>query len=146
MGIKSLLSKPFAAYIARKTRRWAESPKASQEGWMKKLVREAKETSFGKDHNFNEIRTYEDFKKNVPIRDYEELKPYIEKILEGEQNVLWKGKPLYLSKTSGTTSGVKYIPITHDSIHNHIDSARNALLAYIHETGNASFLDEKLIF
>jgi hypothetical protein len=60
--------------------------------------------------------------------------------------VLWPGKPLYWSKTSGTTSGVKYIPITSDSIPYHINSARNALLHYIAETGKAEFVDGKLIF
>ena len=91
-------------------------------------------------------KTMSDFKKNIPIRDYEDLKPYIEQVLEGKADVLWKGKPEYFAKTSGTTSGTKYIPITKDSVPNHINSARNALLSYVHETGNASFLDGGLIF
>ncbi len=86
------------------------------------------------------------FREQVPIRDYEDFKTYIERIKKGEENVLWPGKPLYLSKTSGTTSGVKYIPLTRASIPNHINSTRNALLSYIHETGKAKFLNGKLIF
>ena len=113
---------------------------------MKSLIESAKGTLFGRDHNFDSINTYDDFKENVPVRDYEDLKPYISRVLDGDSNVLWKGKPEYLAKTSGTTSGTKYIPITKESIPNHINSARNALLAYVHETGNGTFLDKGLIF
>nr|WP_245975155.1 GH3 auxin-responsive promoter family protein [Deminuibacter soli] len=123
-----------------------ETAVQDQENWLKQLVKAAKSTEFGRDHGFEGIETYEDFKKKVPIRDYEQLKPYINKIKEGKENVLWRGKPLYLAKTSGTTSGVKYIPISKDSIDNHIDSARNAILCYIAETGNASFTSGKMIF
>ena len=110
------------------------------------IVRKAAGTTFGKDHAFDEIQSHDDFKKRVPIRDYEELSPYVKMILNGQSDVLWPGKPAYFSKTSGTTSGVKYIPITRDSLPNHINSARNALLTYVHETGNSRFLDGKLIF
>ena len=103
-------------------------------------------TNFGKEHGFENIKTYEDFVKQVPIRDYEEFKPYIEKIKQGKHNVLWKGQPIYFAKTSGTTSGIKYIPISKDSIPNHINTARNALLCYMAETGNTKFADGKLIF
>jgi GH3 auxin-responsive promoter len=146
MGIRSVLSKPFAAYVVAKQKKWMARSAEVQHNWMEKLVEDAKHTAFGKDHRFDAIKSYEDFKKAVPVRDYEELKPYIHRILEGESDVLWKGKPLYFAKTSGTTSGTKYIPISHESIHNHIDSARNAILNYVHETGKAQFLDKKLIF
>ena len=91
-------------------------------------------------------KTYDDFKKNVPVRDYEDLRPYIDRVSNGEENVLWPGKPIYITKTSGTTSGVKYIPISKESMPGHITSARNALLSYVYETGNADFWDGKLIF
>lgn len=146
MGIRSFLAKPFAAYIAAETRKWSLQPEKSQQAILSNLVANGKETLFGKDHGFDTIRNHDDFKKQVPIRDYEELKPYIEKVVAGEADILWKGKPVYFAKTSGTTSGTKYIPITSDSIPNHINSARNALLSYVHETGNASFLDGGLIF
>jgi hypothetical protein len=146
MGIRSVLAKPFAAYIAKQTRQWSSSPGEYQEGIFKNLIKQATPTIFGKDHDFSSIKNYEDFKKRVPIRDYEALKPYVEKVLHGEANVLWTGKPEYFAKTSGTTSGTKYIPITKESVPNHINSARNALLSYVHETGNASFLDGGLIF
>jgi hypothetical protein len=119
---------------------------AAQDQWRQQLVNQAKNTSFGRDHFFKDIRMYEDFKQAVPVRDYEDLKGYIHQIIDGQDDVLWPGKPLYFAKTSGTTSGVKYIPISKDSISNHINSARDALLNYINETGRAEFLDNKLIF
>ncbi len=113
---------------------------------MQRLLALAKNTQFGRDHHFDEIRNYQDFQKHVPLRDYEALKPYIDQVLEGQPDILWPDRPVYLSKTSGTTSGTKYIPITKASIPNHITSARNALLSYVHETGKSRFLDGKLIF
>lgn len=117
-----------------------------QQAIFQQLVKTASKTEFGKEHHFNTIKTHEDFVKQVPIRDYEAFKPYIERIKQGKHNVLWKGVPIYFAKTSGTTSGVKYIPISKDSIHNHINTARNALLCYMAETGNTKFADGKLIF
>ncbi len=146
MGIRSILAKPFAARIARQTREWASKPTLSQQKVFQDLITGGLQTAFGKDHGFGDIKSHADFARQVPVRDYEDLKPYIEKILHGEQNVLWPGKPIYFAKTSGTTSGTKYIPITRQSIPNHINSARNALLNYIHESGNAAFTDGNLIF
>jgi hypothetical protein len=146
MYLKSLFARPFANYVYNKTKKWMETAVEDQEKLMKLLVKTAKQTEFGKDHSFDKIESYEDFKQYIPLRDYEQLKPYIEKIKSGKENVLWKGKPIYLAKTSGTTSGVKYIPITKDSIPNHIDTARNALLCYMAESGNSSFANGKMIF
>ncbi len=146
MGLRSSLAKPFAAYIASNTKKWSLDPFRYQQRIMQYLIREASETVFGRDHDFSGIRTYDDFKKNIPVRDYEQLKSYFDRVVSGEPNVLWKGKPKYLAKTSGTTSGTKYIPITADSVSNHFNSARDASLNYIHETGKARFLDGSLIF
>jgi len=146
MGIRSLLAKPFAAYIDRQTKEWSLNAVRYQQHVFQSLVAGARSTQFGRDHGFADIKTYDEFKKQVPIRDYEVLKPYIERVLHGEENILWPGKPAYFAKTSGTTSGTKYIPMTKESVPNHINSARNALLSYVHETGNGSFLDGGLIF
>ncbi|MEQ9423537.1 MAG: GH3 auxin-responsive promoter family protein [Cyclobacteriaceae bacterium] len=146
MGIRSTLAKPFAALIDKQTWKWAAKPVEVQEKTLQNIVKKAASTAFGKDHDFTSIKNYEDFKKQVPIRDYEELSPYVDRILKGEFNVLWPGKPAYFAKTSGTTSGTKYIPITKDSIPNHINSARNALFQYTHQTGNSKVFDGKLIF
>ncbi|MDB5197671.1 MAG: hypothetical protein JWP88_2042, partial [Flaviaesturariibacter sp.] len=117
-----------------------------QDNTFKSLLKIGKTTEFGADHGLKDVSDYAAYKQAVPIRDYEAFKPYIEKIKSGKHNVLWKGQPIYFAKTSGTTSGVKYIPITKESIPNHINTARNALLLYMAETGNTAFADGKLIF
>lgn len=146
MGIKAALSKPFAFLVSLQINKLRKNAVQFQDQIFLDLIKTGVKTAFGKDHGFDEIHSYEDFKKHVPIRDYEELKPYVDRVVNGEENVLWPGKPLYLAKTSGTTSGVKYIPVSKDSMPEHIRAARNALLNYIHETGNASFTDGKMIF
>ncbi|GAA4908410.1 GH3 auxin-responsive promoter family protein [Mucilaginibacter defluvii] len=146
MGLKASLSKIFAAYVNRQLNKQRKNAVALQQKTFLELIAQARDTEFGKAHNFSQIRTYEDFKRLVPVRDYEELRPYIERIVAGEANITWPGKPLYLTKTSGTTSGVKYIPLSKESMPGHIKAARNALLSYIHETGRAEFVDGKMIF
>ncbi len=146
MGLKSLLAKPFASFIYRQTQKHAQNAVADQQEIFSQLIKVGKGTRFGQDHHFSKINSYEDFKSSVPIRDYEQLKNYIEQIKKGGMNVLWKGRPIYFAKTSGTTSGIKYIPITRESIPNHINTARNALLCYMAVSGNYSFADGKLIF
>jgi hypothetical protein len=146
MGIKSVLAKSVASYVAKSIEKQKVNALEDQQKIFLSLISQAQATEFGKEHNFNQITSHEEFKQAVPIRDYELFKPYIEKIKEGKQNILWKGKPIYFAKTSGTTSGVKYIPISKQSISNHIDTARNMLLNYMHETGNTQFADGKMIF
>jgi len=146
MNIKSILAKPIAKRIQRRIYKWANEPEQTQEKVFKKLIAQAKNTKFGKDHNFKNIHSYQDFVSQVPVRDYEDLKPYIEQILKGKSDILWQGMPLYFAKTSGTTSGAKYIPLTRESMPYHAKSARNALLMYIAETGNADFVNGKMIF
>lgn len=146
MNIKSFLARPYAYRIHAKVRKGMTTAVADQQAILQHLLKQGSKTQFGKEHNFQDLKTYEDFRKAVPIRDYEAFSPYIEKIKKGEQNVLWKGKPIYFAKTSGTTSGVKYIPISKDSISNHINGARNALLCYMAESSNTAFADGKMIF
>lgn len=146
MGIRSVVSRPLAAYVAQQTARWTRNAGSIQHKIFESLIAQGRKTQFGRDHAFDEIRDFDSFRKRVSIGDYETLKPYVQKIKDGQPDVLWPGQPLYLAKTSGTTSGIKYIPITHESIPNHINGARNALLNYIHHTGNSSFLDGRLIF
>ena len=146
MGLKSLFSIPFARYHASRLKKARASAIHAQSTIFHNLLEGGKETLFGQEHSFSRLTSYQDFKNAVPIRDYEEGKKYIEMIIDGKEDVLWKGKPIYFCKTSGTTSGTKYIPITKDSMPNHILSARNALLSYISETRKASFVDGKMIF
>jgi len=146
MSLKSFAAKIFAKYTFRKIQKWANDPVKSQEKVFQELISVGTTTAFGKDHDLISINSYEDFIQRVPVRDYEGLKPYVERAVKGEENVLWQGKPIYFAKTSGTTSGAKYIPITKASMPNHIEAARNAILCYIYETGNAKFVDGKMIF
>ena len=146
MSLKSFAAKIFAKYIVKKTNKWALNPKETQNEIFENLITSGKETAFGKDHNFNEIINHSDFIQKVPVRDYEMLKSYFDRAVAGESDVLWPGKPLYFAKTSGTTSGAKYIPLTKDSMPSHPQAARDAILHYIAETGQADFVDGKMIF
>lgn len=146
ISLKSVLAKAFAKRIYKTTQKWVNNPVETQNKVFQNLISEAAETEFGKDHDFISINSHKDFVTRVPIRDYEDLKPYVERVVTGEKDILWKGKPIYFAKTSGTTSGSKYIPITKESMPTHVEAARNAILFYIHETGNSKFVDGKMIF
>lgn len=146
MKIKSFLAKPYALYIYKGIRKEMATALSDQDKLLKNLIKTGRITEYGKAANLSEVNDYQGFKQAIPVRDYEELKPWIEQVKEGKHNILWKGKPIYLAKTSGTTSGAKYIPITKDSIDNHIQTARNALLCYMAETGKTKFANGKMIF
>ena len=143
---KKLFAKIFAFFVVSKIKKSYPHAAQIQTNTLKDLLNKAKKTKFGTEHQFNKINCVEEFTDKVPVRDYEEIKKYIDEIKKGSEDVLWPGKPKYLAKTSGTTSGVKYIPITNESMPNHILSSRNALLFYIYETGDTSFLNGKTIF
>ena len=146
MSVKSFFAKIFANIVVMQQQKWMIRPVETQQQVFNSLISQAKFTQFGKDHLFSNIKNYSDFKQLVPIRDYEALKPYVERVVAGEKDILWKGKPLYFAKTSGTTSGVKYIPISKESMPSHVAGARNAILFYIQETGKADFVNGKMIF
>lgn len=146
MKIKSFLARPYAAIIHAKIRKSMNTAVADQKNILQQLLKTGSRTLFGHEHHLKEVKTYQEYVEAVPVRDYEGFQNYIQEIKNGQQNVLWKGRPMYFAKTSGTTSGVKYIPITKDSIPNHINTARNALLCYMYEKGDASFADGKMIF
>jgi hypothetical protein len=146
MSIKSTGARLFAYVQHKATQKWATQPIAAQQRVFKSLIKTAGKTAFAKAHHFNSISTHDDFVINVPVRDYEALKPFMDRVVAGESDILWPGKPLYFAKTSGTTSGAKYIPLTKESMPEHIKAARNAILSYIHETGNVDFVDGKMIF
>lgn len=146
MGLKSKLARPYAKFVAKSNKKWIEKPIVSQNRIFQYLIKSAQNTAFGKDHRFKKIMSYEDFQANVPIVNYEKIKPYIERIFEGERDVLWPKSPLYFCKTSGTTSGVKYIPISKESMPFHIKCAKDAILSYIAETGNTNALKGGNIF
>ncbi|MDA8639694.1 GH3 auxin-responsive promoter family protein [Flavobacteriaceae bacterium] len=144
--MKKTLAKLFARIRVNRNKKWVNNPLEAQQKTFQKLIKSGSKTLFGADHKFQEIKNPSDFAKNVPVRDYEGLRSYIEKIVEGEEDILWPGKPIYFSKTSGTTSGAKYIPITKESMPTHINAALDALLTYINYTGKADFVLGKQIF
>lgn len=146
MGIKSLLIKPYAAYNSYLVRKIRKNAVADQKRILKELVTKAQNTQFGRDHNFASIKSARDFAKQVPIRDYEALRPWIDRVTAGEADIIWPGKPKYFGKTSGTTSGVKYIPLSKESMPTHIDSARHGLMHYANRSGNTAIFDGKMIF
>jgi len=146
MGFRSFLAKPFAARIASRVRTMQQHAVADQDKILASIVSKAKQTAFGNDHSFHQINTYEEFKYAVPIRDYEGLKTYFDRVVSGESHVLWPGRPRFFAKTSGTTSGVKYIPLTTDSLPNHFGTARDAAFNFAWKTGDFSFMDGKIIF
>jgi hypothetical protein len=146
MSVKSFAAKIFAAYVQRQINSWASKPVETQKRVFEHLLKTASKTEFGKDHGFENISGYREYAARVPVRDYEELKPYVDRMVAGEKDILWPGKPLYFAKTSGTTSGAKYIPLTKESMPTHINAARNAILCYINDTGKSGFVDGKMIF
>lgn len=146
MSIKAFLAKPFAKIVYNKIQKEKLTAVEDQEKIFQTLIQSAKNTVFGQEHQFSEIKNHADYRQHVPIRDYEQFKPYIQQIKDGGVNILWKGKPIYFAKTSGTTSGIKYIPITKDSIPNHINTARNTLLCYMVNSGNYNFVNGNMIF
>lgn len=146
MTLKRVLTLLFSKLVVLQNNSWKKDAVKTQEKTMQKLISKAEKTVFGKKHNFKKIHDYNDFKREIPVRDYEELKPYINLIVEGGESVLWPGRPIYFCKTSGTTSGTKYIPITKTSMSTHIKTARDAILCYIHETKNTSIISGKMIF
>ncbi len=146
MTLKSVIAKPYAKWVTNAVTERACHPEQMQKRVLRELLRKGQHTQFGRDHKLAEVSDHSSLIQAVPLRDYEGLKPYMERVITGEESVLWPGIPMYLCKTSGTTSGAKYIPITRDSLPNHIGSARRALLAYISHSGNAGFVDGKMIF
>ena len=144
--VASLLLRLTAKITAFNIRNWSLRPVQTQEKQFKHLINSAKKTSFGADHNFQKISSYKDFVKNVPVREYEGIRPYIERVKNGERNILWPGRPIYFALTSGTTSGAKYIPITKESLKNHLNGAKNAILNYVAQTKKTSFIKGKFIF
>ncbi|MDX1314142.1 MAG: GH3 auxin-responsive promoter family protein [Eudoraea sp.] len=146
MAIKAFAARLFAQWVDRKTKRWVSKPIATQEKVFRQLIKKGSQTRFGRDHDFGSISNHKDFVSRVPVRDYEALRPYVDEVVQGKEDILWPGKPEYLAKTSGTTSGAKYIPITKESIKEQVNASRNAILSYIHETGNTAFVTGRMIF
>jgi len=146
MGVKSIAGKVWAEFRVKQIRKNHANSLKVQSTLLQHLLESGKKTKFGVDHQFETIKNESDFKLHVPVRTYEAYKPYINEILAGKRDVLWPGKPAYLAKSSGTTSGAKYIPLTKESVPFHIAGARDALFFHIMRSSKASFLNGKMMF
>ncbi|TWP22857.1 GH3 auxin-responsive promoter family protein [Apibacter muscae] len=144
--LKSKIANAWASFYVKKDYKWIENPVDYQNLWFKKLIKDAENTTFGKAHYFSEINNIKDFQERVTLQDYESLVPYIDKIKKGEKDILYCNKPQYLAKTSGTTSGTKYIPVTEKSMTFQVEGVKGALMHYIHKFGNSNFINGKMIF
>lgn len=146
MGWKASLIRPYARWMEKRIRAWAEQPVEGQQKVFKQLINKGQHTAFGRAHKLGQISSYQEFTQAVPLGDYEQMRPWVDRICAGEKDVIWPGKPAYFAKTSGTTSGTKLIPISKDSLPYHVGSARNAVFCYVAETGNAAAFDGRMIF
>lgn len=144
--IKTFIARKWAKRHVQKAKNFKVMASLDQEKLLLELVRSAEKTLFGRLHNFEEIHSVSDFQKQVPVVDYEGLKPLIEKVKRGENHILWPGTPEYFAKTSGTTSGTKYIPLSKEGIENQIAAAQSAIFHYIDQKDSASFVSGKMIF
>ncbi|WOC52412.1 hypothetical protein BPO_1765 [Bergeyella porcorum] len=108
--IKKTIALLWAKRHIQSAQEFKDNAVAQQEQLLLSLVKTAEKTLFGRVHQFEKIHSVEDFQQRVPIADYEDLKPYIEKVKRGQANILWTGTPEYFAKTSGTTSGANISP------------------------------------
>lgn len=146
-GVKALAARVWAAQVAR-AYEWKVGREATlQKQTLARLLEKGRRTAFGRDHRLPEVRSYEEFRQAVPVYSYEELwDRYLSRAWEGETSVLWPGRPVYFAKTSGTTAGAKFLPLTRDSVPMHIRAARDMLLLYVARKGNADFVWGRWLF
>lgn len=136
----------WAKKHVQKTEEFKKNAEENQAKLLLSLIDTAKKTLFGRTYDFENIRSVEDFQAKVPVADYEDLKPYIEKVKRGQRDILWTETPEYFAKTSGTTSGSKYIPISKEGMPFQVKGAQSALFHYIAKKNNADFVGGKMIF
>ncbi|OBW42646.1 GH3 auxin-responsive promoter [Chryseobacterium sp. MOF25P] len=136
----------WAKKHVQKAEEFKKNAENNQEKLLLSLVDTAKKTLFGRTYDFENIKSVKDFQEKVPVADYEDLKPYIEKVKRGQRDILWTETPEYFAKTSGTTSGSKYIPISKEGMPFQVKGAQSALFHYIAKKNNADFVGGKMIF
>ncbi len=144
--IKRKIALQWAKKHVREAENFKNNAVNDQENLLLSLVKTAEKTLFGRAHQFEEIKSIKNYQQRVSVADYEELKPYIEKVKRGERNILWTDTPEYFAKTSGTTSGAKYIPISKEGMPFQIAAAQSAIFHHIAQKNNADFVNGKMIF
>lgn len=144
----SVFNSILGKYLRSRMRRiewFMEKPHEAQEAWFQKLIRNARNTEWGKKYDYLSIKTQKDFANIVPIQDYESLKPYIERMMLGEKNILWQGSTKWFAKSSGTTSDKsKFIPVSQE--HHQkclIQGTKDTLSLYYHNNPNANIFQGK---
>ena len=144
--IKKNIALIWAKKHVKETENFKKNAVEDQDKLLLSLVKTAEKTLFGREHQFENIKNVQDYQNQVKIADYEDLKSYIEKIKKGQRNILWTETPEYFAKTSGTTSGSKYIPISKEGMPFQIAAAQSAIFHYIAQKNNANFVNGKMIF
>ena len=144
--IKKNIALIWAKKHVKETENFKQNAVEDQDKLLLSLVKTAEKTLFGREHQFENIKNVQDYQNQVKIADYEDLKSYIEKIKKGQRNILWTETPEYFAKTSGTTSGSKYIPISKEGMPFQIAAAQSAIFHYIAQKNNANFVNGKMIF
>ncbi|MBQ1968407.1 MAG: GH3 auxin-responsive promoter family protein [Flavobacteriales bacterium] len=144
--MKKHISKLFARVVLSREQKYYDAPHDAQRDVLSRLLKKGRKTLYGRERGIDEIRDYETFRSRMPVVVYDDLRGYIERIAGGEKDVLYPGRPAYFAKTSGTTSGSKYIPLTSEGLSHQIKSTRNMLLRYILKTGNIDYVGGKMIF
>lgn len=144
--IKKTAALVWAKNHVKKSATFKNNAVKDQEVLLLALVKKAEKTLFGRTHLFEKISSIKDFQNNVPVADYEQLKPYIERVKKGQRDILWTETPAYFAKTSGTTSGSKYIPISTEGMENQTGAAQSAIFHYIAQKNTADFVNGKMIF
>jgi len=124
---------------------WSSHPEAAQREVLQHLVTAAQYTEFGKKYNFEKLFTLKEFKKNVPIHEYDDIKPYILRMMNGEENILWNTPVTWFAKSSGTTSDKsKFIPISEESLQdNHFKASKDLLSNYYKNFPSSDLLTGK---
>lgn len=145
MGIRGLIAKPITARIEKRIRKWAADPHLYQEQYFRRLLEAGPKTQYGKMLGVDSEMDYRSYKDAVPLVDYEDIKPYVEKIMEGEQDVLWPGAPNHLIMSSGTTSGKKYIPTNSEAMQSIIQGSTDAYCSYVNRSRNFGVWDGKTL-
>jgi hypothetical protein len=144
----NLLSKSIS-FVARlrykRIHNWINHPAAAQRQVLQSLITAAQYTSFGKKYNFDKTFSVKEFKKRVPLQEYDDVKPYIERMMQGEENVLWNTPVKWFAKSSGTSNNKsKFIPVSEESLkENHFQASKDVLTKYYNNFPSSDLLTGK---
>ena len=141
------LARPFFQHRLKAIARYATDAEEIQRKVLKRLLREAAQTAYGRDHGFGEIRSYEEFSHAVPVNTYEELKGFIDRMRHGERDVLWKGRVKWYAKSSGTTNDKsKFIPVSSAGLRDtHYAGGTDAVALYLQNNPESRLFDGRAL-